>query len=458
MYVTLLFDVEDLTDPRADDTTLRVAQIFTEESAPSTMMIVGEKARLYEKRGRQDLIQAMSQHDVALHTNRHSMHPTVAEYLEGLGWDEGIAEAVARERSGVEDMERILGRMPSCWGRGGSTWGPQIAPALERLGVPAMIYPFTHLQDRRTHIHRFCGRPAYYWYFGGYDSAFSDDAAFERAWQEVLDQIARDQAENVPWLSLFVCHPATVRALNFWDGLNYNHGVNTPPEQWRMSEYRSEADWYTAQRNLRRFAHDVARMPGVQLRTIREMNEMIAPEPAQVSTDDLQRLAREAAASATVRHDGPLASPAEALYLWAVRIAGGQGEGTLPFRYVEGPVDEPPVPTGSLSLSREQLTGAARSLTAAVDESGRLPASVPAGSEVLGVGALYCALAAAVADPTLDPVTVVDAPAVPALGDVLAQEVREGVPGWMHKPDLDVSTHAAYTRLMSWTLKPAALK
>ncbi|NLT41963.1 MAG: hypothetical protein GXX93_04780 [Anaerolineae bacterium] len=458
MYVTLLFDVEDLTDPRADDTTLRIAEIFTEEDAISTMMVVGEKARLYEKRGRHDLIQALGQHDLALHTNRHSMHPTVAEYLEGLGWDEGIAEAVARERSGVEDMERIMGQFPSCWGRGGSTWGPQIAPALERLGVPAMIYTFTHLQDRRTHIHRFCGRPTYYWYFGGYDSTFSDDAAFERGWQEVLDQITLDQAEDVPWLSLFVCHPSTVRARTFWDGLNYNHGVNTPPDQWRMSEYRSEADWYTAQRNLRRFARGIANMPGVQLRTIRQMNEMIAPEPTEVAAADLQRLAQQAVAAPVIRPDGPLASPAEALYLWAAWIAAGRPEGAVPFRYVEGPVDEPPAHVGLLSLTREQLTSAALSLGAAVDRSGRLPASVSVAGQALGVGALYRLLAAAVADPSLDPVTVVDAPTVPALGDVLAEEVREGVPGWMHKPDLNVSTHAAYTRLMSWTLKPAALR
>ncbi len=458
MYVTLLFDVEDLTDPRADDTTLRVAQIFTEEDAPSTMMIVGEKARLYEKRGRRDLIEALGRHDVALHTNRHSVHPTVAEYLEGLGWDEGIAEAVARERSGVEDMHRILGQMPSCWGRGGSTWGPQIAPALKRLGVPAMIYPFTHLQDRRTHIHRFCGRPAYYWYFGGFDSTFSDDAAFERGWQRVLDQIALDQAEDVPWLALFVCHPSTVRARTFWDGLNYNHGINTPPEQWRMSEYRSEADWYTAQRNLRRFAHGIANMPGVDLRTIRQMNDLIAPEPKKITAADLRSLARAAAADDGIRHDGPLASPAEALYLWAAWMAAGRPDGTVPFRYVEGPVDEPRAHDDPVSMSREQLTVAARSLVAAVDGTGRLPASVTAGGKALGIGVLYRLLAAAVADPVPDPVTISGTPAVPALGDVLAQEVREGVPGWMHKPDLDVSTHAKYTRLMSWTLKPAALR
>ncbi|MGQ9552966.1 MAG: hypothetical protein ACUVWR_02515 [Anaerolineae bacterium] len=48
-------------------------------------------------------------------------------------------------------------------------------------------------------------------------------------------------------------------------------------------------------------------------------------------------------------------------------------------------------------------------------------------------------------------------PQVPAVGDILRREVMEGVPGRMHKPDLDVSRIATHTRLQSWTLKPAVL-
>ena len=49
-------------------------------------------------------------------------------------------------------------------------------------------------------------------------------------------------------------------------------------------------------------------------------------------------------------------------------------------------------------------------------------------------------------------------PQVPAIGNLLASEVKHRVPGWLHKPDLDVSRHAAYTRLQSWTLKPALFR
>jgi hypothetical protein len=38
---------------------------------------------LWERRGRWDVIGAVAQHDVGLHTDHHSVHPTASEYLVG---------------------------------------------------------------------------------------------------------------------------------------------------------------------------------------------------------------------------------------------------------------------------------------------------------------------------------------------------------------------------------------
>jgi hypothetical protein len=355
-------------------------------------------------------------------------------------------------------MTRILGREPSCWGRAGSTWGPQVAPALQRLGVPAMMYSYTHLADARHHIHRFCGTLSYYWYFGGYDKAFSDDAAYAEAWDGVLTHIARNQEEGVPWLAQFVCHPVTIRAEVFWDFLNYNRGVNTPASEWRMPPYRSEEEWERAQRNLRRFAEGISRLPGVQLKTVREMNALVAPEPKVVQASDLAETARRALEDGQIRAYGPLVSPAEALYLWAAWLHSGRPEGSLPWRYVEGPVEEPPKLPVPIMVGADQVADAAGAVVRSVEEQGRLPAKVRMGLLDVGIGTLYRALAALRVHPGAEEVELTPGPEVPAVGDTLALEVSEGVPGWMHKPDLDVSRHAAYTRLQSWTLKPVAFR
>ncbi|MCD6289473.1 MAG: hypothetical protein J7M34_03145 [Anaerolineae bacterium] len=122
MYVYVCFDVEDLVHPGSDDVALDIAKALSEDDVTAMMCVVGEKARLWEQRGRDDVIAAVGKHDVGLHTNRHSIHPTIAEYLADKGWDDGVAEAVHQEGPGARDLTRILGMPPSTWGTPGSSW------------------------------------------------------------------------------------------------------------------------------------------------------------------------------------------------------------------------------------------------------------------------------------------------------------------------------------------------
>ena len=143
-YVTLMFDVEDLCWPGSDDIPIDLAGILTRHKATGTFFVVGEKARLWRSRGRTDVIAALALHDVGLHTDLHSVHPTVSEYLAPCEWDDGVDEALRREAPGFESIEQIFGRPASSWGQAGSTWGPQRHAALSRAGVPCAVYPATY--------------------------------------------------------------------------------------------------------------------------------------------------------------------------------------------------------------------------------------------------------------------------------------------------------------------------
>src|SRR5579871_3388027 len=122
MYVTLFMDVEDLVAPEADDIAGTCADILSEEGVQATLCVVGEKARLLAQRGREDVIAALSRHDIGVHTDLHSIHPTIAEYLADKGWEDGVEEALRRERPGVEAIRDVFHVMPSCWGGPGNTW------------------------------------------------------------------------------------------------------------------------------------------------------------------------------------------------------------------------------------------------------------------------------------------------------------------------------------------------
>src|SRR3954454_3338521 len=95
--VILWFDTEDYLLPADDDACIRLAEMLTARKIRATFKVVGEKARVLEQRGRQDVIAALKSHDIGYHSNFHSVHPTPAEYLADCGLLDGIAEFARRE-------------------------------------------------------------------------------------------------------------------------------------------------------------------------------------------------------------------------------------------------------------------------------------------------------------------------------------------------------------------------
>src|SRR5205814_3099375 len=103
VYVILWFDTEDYILPASDDAALHVADWLSREGIRATFKVVGEKARTLERRGRQDVIDALKKHEIGFHANWHSTQPSPAMYLSTLGWDEGVAEFERREGRGIDD-------------------------------------------------------------------------------------------------------------------------------------------------------------------------------------------------------------------------------------------------------------------------------------------------------------------------------------------------------------------
>src|SRR5215831_4015227 len=154
IYVILWFDTEDYVLPASDDAALHVADFLTKEGVRATFKVVGEKARTLERRERKDVIAALRKHEIGYHSNYHSVQPSPAMYLSALGWDEGVAEFDRRERPGYDDVKRIFGQAPSCYGQPGSSWGPQSYGAMKKWGMPVYL-------DAGNHV-GLDGKPHYY--------------------------------------------------------------------------------------------------------------------------------------------------------------------------------------------------------------------------------------------------------------------------------------------------------
>src|SRR5215471_15069954 len=108
--VILWFDTEDYLSPADDDACKRLAEMLTERHIRTTFKVVGEKARVLERRGRRDVIDALKKHDIGYHANYHSVHPAPTEYLADCGLLDGMAEFARREGPGAADVRRIFER------------------------------------------------------------------------------------------------------------------------------------------------------------------------------------------------------------------------------------------------------------------------------------------------------------------------------------------------------------
>ncbi|MDB6053658.1 MAG: hypothetical protein JWN25_1181 [Verrucomicrobiales bacterium] len=236
--VILWFDTEDFLLPADDDATKRLCEMLTQRGIRATFKLVGEKARVLEKRGRQDVIAALKKHDIGYHSDFHSVHPTPTEYLADCGWLDGVSEFERREKSGAADVKRILGVTTlSCYGQPGSSWAPQAIAALRQIGVSPRGVPCYVDEGNQVGLN---AQP--FWYAGALNvfhmgsnytrMELHDPAAVEPAKKKVSEIVERLRTSGGGIISIFY-HPCEWVHQEFWDGANFAHGANPPRERWK---------------------------------------------------------------------------------------------------------------------------------------------------------------------------------------------------------------------------------
>jgi len=270
MFVTALMDVEDLVAPESDDIARKCAEILSEEGVAATLCVVGEKARLLRQRGRDDVIDALRRHDIGLHTDFHSVPPTIAAAMAVRDWEDGITEAMRSEGPGAAAIESVFGSVPSCWGGPGNTWGPQVCAAIRTLGIPAFVY--AHTQVPGGGVHRFAGCLAYPNGPSVSDTNYQEDATAEQDRERLADRLKTAAAAGSAWQQVFLGHPTRILHEEFWDAPNFLGGANPPRSAWRPARQKSPADLQRALDNFRRAARMLRSLPGIEMRTIRQMN------------------------------------------------------------------------------------------------------------------------------------------------------------------------------------------
>ncbi|HEX4951582.1 MAG TPA: polysaccharide deacetylase family protein [Blastocatellia bacterium] len=273
IYVTLWFDTEDYILPQSDDAAKRLAEMLTRLGIKATFKVVGEKARVLEQRGRKDVIAALKKHEIGYHSNYHSMHPTPAEYLQNTDWDEGVAEFYRREISGVQDIQRIFGQTPSCYGQPGSSWGPQSYPALQKMGINIYL-------DEADHV----GIDDQPFYYGGMLNIFKmrsnvvrmdlfGENNLEKGKAKFLAAYEKLKAKGGGTISIYY-HPCEWVHQEFWDGVNFSRGANPPRNEWKLPKTRTGEETEKAFRDFEEYVKFIKVQKGVRYVTANELKEL----------------------------------------------------------------------------------------------------------------------------------------------------------------------------------------
>lgn len=435
VYWLLWFDTEDYIEPSSDDAALRLAEGLRERGLRATFKIVGEKARVWIQRNRQDVIRALTAHDIGYHTGFHSIPPAPAQYLESMGLLDGAAEFTRREKGGFLLLEKLFGRPPSCYGQPGNSWAPQVNLALRSWGVKVYM-------DDAGQV-GFDGQP--FWYGGllyifnlGPHTVRADlnDPARLDAAKKRFDEAVESARRLGGGVIQTYYHPTEWVTTQFWDGVNFSHGASPERSQWRRPPLRTPESREQAFRIFFEWVDHVRRTPNLRIVTAYEAVALFEPRDAAPPPGLARRLAGSLDA-----HEG--FSAADLL----LDLLG------LEPQHVDGPVrrlsttwDLPQIPRAAFDRARQDAADFIRT-------HGRLPEAVWIGSRRLSIGDFAATLAGDGGQ-----------------GDV---ELRKGRPdferrigrdaarlyNWViHPQGFAPEALLEMARLQAWTLKPARLR
>ena len=477
--VLLWFDTEDYILPADDDACKRLATMLTERHISATFKVVGEKARVLEKRGRFDVIAALQKHDISYHANLHSVHPTPSEYLADCGWLDGVAEFVRREGGGADDVRRIFGvNTLSCYGQPGSSWAPQAIAALKQIGVATRGVPC--YVDEGDHV-GLNQQP--FWYTGALNvfhmgenctrMDLHEPGAVAPAKKNVAAIAERLRAKAGGGLISIYYHPCEWVHRQFWDGVNFSRGANPPREQWKLPPQRTAEETDGAFQRFGEYIDYIQALPGVRFVTARDLPGIYpdAVRDGGASEKDLAQIASRLSGGESGGIDFQVMENRaySAADQWELlTFAVGQlikGE-TLRFPLVAkgllGPDNTPPASRNEAHLEWPAFRDATLDALRFIDGQQRIPARVFVGADAVPPADYLVAMAAVYAYhrkngrlPMQEGVTLGrNTELLPARH--VGQDTPDLFGGWViHKEGFRAPKILEMARLQAWTLKPA---
>ncbi|MGC8970793.1 MAG: hypothetical protein ACP5K2_01155 [bacterium] len=464
VYVLLWFDVEDFITPQSDDALKGIIDVLDSYKIKGTFKLVGEKVRALKERGRYDIIDRLKKHDIGYHTNLHSVHPTVAEYLKDLGWEEGIKEFELRERIGYEEIIDTFDVIPSCYGQPGSSWAPHVYPVLKNWGIQVYL-------DEAEHI-GLNEKP--FWYCGilnilrlrenttrldlklGYEGIKVGIENFENIFRRLIN-------EDGGVISIWY-HPCEFATYEFWDSVNFSRGKNTDRSSWTIPKLKSYERMKKELGYFSEYLNYIASHSDVQILTAREAYSIYFNKAKEelFSTSEIIHLAKEINSKITYYgFDRITLSPAEIFYLALSLLVNlidnnlciVESKFKLPDT-IYGPIKR--IDSEVIFFNKEDLAFACRWILEFINKNGRIPEAITIQDKIVSPIDFFATANVLISQLPIN--TSLPENIKIIKGNLLleSQVKEEGVWDWIILPeDFSAPNIIELAKLQTWTLKPA---
>jgi hypothetical protein len=464
VYVILWFDTEDYILPASDNATLRLARWLIQQGIRAVFKIVGERALTFERRGRDDVIEALKKHEIGFHARWHSVQPTPAMYLSNLGWDEGVAEFDRREKPGYDAVARVFGAKPSCYGQPGSSWGPQSYGAMKKWGMGVYL-------DSGSHVNLENG-PCYYdgiLNLYRLEHTMRADLTQPDKLKEAQDRFLASRkkilAQGGGIVSIYY-HPCEFVHKQFWDGVNFLHGANPPREAWQKPPMKTEEETRVAFELFERYVTFIKEQPDVVFITATEAAKLYRDQALgrEFNPTELKQIAGKVTSDVTFQRRGNHALAAADVFALLnqhfLDLTAGKAQSMTLKDTLVGPTGTVPLMKGPIETDWSQLTRTAEDVQDFLGKQGRIPSTVWLGSTGVSPEAYLVTIAhhcTDLADGKNAPKLVEVAPARLAAADhVAADDPR--LWGWIiFPPGFRAPAMMDLAKRQAWTLKPAML-
>ncbi len=254
-------DTEDYINPHAADGIIRASKLIREAGFTPCHNVVGRLAEALVKWNRQDVIDEIKQCEIAVHSMRHSAHPTICEYTDIESYEEAMRLFRSDEDECVATLKRIFGeRDISAACPPGASCSYIAHYGYSDMGIPIYDGGFT-IDAVKNRPVSFCNILVL-----NYNNSFDNFGLMEK--NDILALIEK-MANNEIWI--FYHHPAKNTIPDFTDELNFR-GKNYEGEPV-LSPMRPAEQIAKFEENLRFFLETIKRDPRFEVVNYRDIAE-----------------------------------------------------------------------------------------------------------------------------------------------------------------------------------------